>query len=353
MQLQDIARSVRLKSIFAMLAAAFLQVAVAEPADVRTRALGEVLNESVYSAPATVVARNQPQVAAEIAARVIALPVQVGDRVQADDTLAELDCRSHESRLAVTRAELEVTVAQLGNARAQHTRALNLKKNRNISDELLDQRKLELATRQAEESARREAVRQAEIDVSHCQIRAPFDAVVTDRLVSVGTYLSRGTAVIGLLETSGQEVSAYLRESEIATLQATDDPAFEVGSRRFPLRVRTLLPAIDTNTRTREVRLVFSAEPTIPGTAGRLVWRGRRLTVPADYLVRRRDSLGIFVLHEGRARFVALPGAQEGQAAAVDLPPDTELITEGRWRLRDGQEVRVIPPARQPDVNTP
>ena len=243
----------------------------------------------------------------------------------------------------MARAELRVTRAQLDHARGQLTRARNLKKNRSISDELLDQRELELATRQAEEGARREAVRQAEIDVGHCDIRAPFDAVVTARPVSVGTYMARGNAVIGLLETSGQEVSARLRESEIATMQDAGDLVFEAVTGRFPLQLRALLPVTDASSRTREARLEFTDETAIAGTAGRLVWRGRQLTLPADYLVRRQDMLGIFITQGDTAQFVHLPRAQEGQAAVVDLPAQTLLITEGRWRLLDGQQISVVP----------
>lgn len=316
----------------------------AGPAEVRTRALGGLLSEPVFSAPASVIARNRPEIAAEIAARIVELPVRVGEHVTAGDILARLDCRSHESRLAVARAELRVTRAQLDHARGQLTRARNLKKNRSISDELLDQRELELATRQAEEGARREAVRQAEIDVGHCDIRAPFDAVVTTRPVSVGTYMARGNAVIGLLETSGQEVSARLRESEIATMQDAENLVFEAVTGRFPLQLRALLPVTDANTRTREARLEFTDETAIAGTAGRLVWRGRQLTLPADYLVRRQDMLGIFITRGDTAHFIHLPRAQEGQAAVVDLPAQTLLITEGRWRLVDGQQISVVPP---------
>jgi len=347
MHLQGLMRPGRLK-IPGLLSGIFvLSAALAEPVSVRTVPLGELLDEPLYSAPATVVARNQPQVAAEISARVIALPVQVGDRVSAGDPLARLDCRSHESRLAVARAELKVTHAQLSHAREQLTRARNLKKNKSISDELLDQRHLDLEIRQAEASARREAIRQAEIDVGHCEIKAPFNAVATDRLVSVGTYVSRGKAVIGLLETAGQEVSAYLRETEVETLQEAGELVFESAAGRFPLQLRTLLPALNTTTRTREARLVFAAEEAIPGTAGRLVWRGRRLLLPADYLVRRQDRLGLFVLRDGQAQFIRIPQAQEGQPASVDLPADTRLITEGRWSLTDGQAVNVAP-AREP-----
>jgi RND family efflux transporter MFP subunit len=325
-----------------------ISATVAAPVSVRTLPLGELLVEPQFSAPATVMARNQPQVAAEIDARVTAFPVQVGDHVSADATLARLDCRSDESRLAVARAELKVTLAQMNYAREQLTRARNLKKNDSISDELLDQRRTDLEARQAEADARREAVKQAAINVGHCEIRAPFDAVVTERLVSIGSFVSRGTAIVGLLEMAGQEISASLRQNEIARLQQAEELVFEAASGRFPVRLRALLPALDTLARTREARLAFVSDAALPGTAGRLVWQVGRKLLPADYLVRRDNRLGVFVLNGDRAQFIVIPHALEGQPCEVDLPSDTRLITDGRQSLVDGQAVAVSPPREQP-----
>jgi RND family efflux transporter MFP subunit len=312
-------------------------------------ALDEVLNVPVYSAPATVAAHNEPLIAAEIDARVIALPVQIGDRVSTNDTLARLDCSSHESRLAVARAELEIARAQHAHAREQLQRASNLNKNKSISAELLGQRRMELGVSQAEVKAREEAIRQATIDVGHCEIKAPFDAVVMDKKVSVGTFAARGMAIVSLLESSGQEVAVSLRENEAERLQQADELAFEAGGQRFPVRLRAMLPALDTITRTRVARLVFTGKAALPGTAGRLTWPGARQLLPADYLVRRDGELGVFVVNDNHAHFVAVPQAQEGRPVRVELAPDTRLITDGRQRLLDGDEVTVVPLREKPE----
>ena len=326
----------------------WIPVALAEPASIRTVPLADVLELAVYSAPATVEARNEPQIAAEIDTRVLALPVQVGDRITAGDILAVLDCRSHESRLGLARAELEVARSQQRFAREQLSRARNLKKNKSISEELLDQRRAELDAREAEAAAREESVQQAAIDVEHCVVRAPFDATVMDRIASVGSYVARGQALVSLLEATGQEVSVALREDEIPALQNALQPVFETAANAFPVRLRALLPAMQPVQRTREARLAFVGEAALPGTPGRLTWRGSRMLLPAEYLVRRNGQLGIFVLHDERAKFLPIPGAQEGQPAAIDLAPDATLITEGRQSLNDMDAVSVRPARIQP-----
>lgn len=313
--------------------------AAGEPVHVRTVPLGEVLKVPSYSAPATVVARNAPRLAAEIDARIVDITVEVGDRVAEGEVLVRLDCRRYASVLSAAQAARERADAQLEFARQQLSRARDLKRNRNISEELLDQRRTDLAAAEAALQSAGESAHQAAIDVENCEIRAPFDGAVTERAASVGDFASRGTVAIALIETEGQEVSVELRHEQVATLLAAEEVAFDSNGDRHPVRLRALLPTLDAVARTREARLAFTAEPAIAGSAGRLVWHGPRSLLPADYLVRRDGALGLFVLDGERARFVTLPQAQDGRPAQVGLAPQTRLITDGRQRLVDGDAV--------------
>ncbi|HPE81711.1 MAG TPA: efflux RND transporter periplasmic adaptor subunit [Gammaproteobacteria bacterium] len=322
-----------------LLTLAGMHVALADPVPVRTTRLADLLEVPQYSAPATVMPHNTPRLAAEIDARIIEVAVEVGDPVLRGQLLVRLDCRHSDSVLAAARAALERTKAQQQFAADQLTRARNLKKNKSISEELLDQRRTDLVVAEADRQSAEEAVRQAAIDAGHCEIKAPFDAVVTERLASTGGFANRGTVIVGLIEASGQEVSAALRHEQIAGLQAAESISFDANGDHYPVSVRAWLPLADTASRTREVRLAFTASSAIAGTAGRITWTGPRQLLPADYLVRRDGRLGLFLLEGDRARFVALPEAEDGRPARVTLDPESLLITDGRQRLSDGDEV--------------
>jgi hypothetical protein len=85
--------------------------------------------------------------------------------------------------------------------------------------------------------------------------------------------------------------------------------------------------------------LEFSADPAPPGAAGKLEWRTPTLYIPGEYLVKRGDSYGIFIVTSGKARFVPLPSADVGRPAAIDVPPATAIVVEGQFALTDGQSV--------------
>ena len=306
---------------------------------VTTTPLGDLVSRPEYSAPASVIAQNTPALASEINARIEAMPVRVGDVVESGTVVARLDCRLFRSRLAAARAGRDQLVAQRDFAAGQLARALGLQAKRGISEELVEQRKSELEGLEAQLAAQHETVRQAALEVDRCDVHTPFTAVVTARLASVGSLASPGTQLLQIVQLDDLEVSAALREDEAADLARADSPVLIWQDKAYPLRLRALLPVVEERSRTREARLLFTADTAPAGAAGRLQWRGTHPLLPPEYVVRRGGQLGIFHVNDGVAHFHPLPGNLEGQPARVDLPADTRIVVEGRHRLADGDAV--------------
>jgi len=314
--------------------------AAAAATPITTRPLAEVLIYPERSAPAAVESLNDADLSAEITARVDRIPVRVGDEVQAGDLLVELDCRDYRSRLAAEQATLRQLEAQHRLAASQLDRARNLRERRGASEEEVEQRETELLGLDARLAVQREAITQAELNVGRCAIRAPYRAAVTARLGDEGTLATPGTHLLRIVQTDALELSAQLRADEVQDSRSAASLAFDVQGERYTVELRRTVPVIDPRTRTVEVRLTFPERSPLPGAAGRLVWRSATPHVPADLLVRRNGVLGVFVANGGAAQFRPLPGAQEGQPATVDLPPDTRVVVAGRERLGDGAAVQ-------------
>jgi len=296
------------------------------------------------SAPASVESVNNADLSAEISARVQAIPVRVGDVVDAGEILVELDCRDFESRLAAQQATLIQLQSQQTLAASQLGRARDLKRERNISEEEVDRRNTELAALDAQIKAQSEAIRQAELNVERCTLRAPFRAAVTARLTNVGTLANPGSPLVRLAQLDELEVSARVRPDEAAEGAEADRLEFLYLGRRYPLEVRRILPVVDPVTRTVEIRLELMGEAAPSGASGRIIWRSGGSYLPPELPVRRGGELGIFVLSDGKAAFHRLEGALEGQPARVELPGDSQIIVEGRQRLQDGDAVRISDP---------
>lgn len=311
------------------------------PVPVTTAPLAELQFHPAYSAPATVLALNDSAIGAETAGSVQAIPVRVGDEAEAGTLLVQLDCRDNRIRVRRQQAALDAANAREALAQRQLERVRSLSRERNVSEELLNQRESELRSARAERSAQQAGLESAELNVQRCSVRAPFPGVVMERLVDEGEWAGAGQAVIRLLDNRRLEVSAQIPLDRVAGLRRSEGFAFETDDARLPLGLRLLVDLVDTRGRHREARLQFLADSALPGAAGRLIWHAARPRIPADLPQQRDGRLGLFVAEDERARFHPLPDAIEGHPAPVDLPPETRVIVEGRYGLQDGDALAV------------
>ena len=314
------------------------QAAAAPPAAVKTRPLAEIALHPVREASAQVVSLNLAKLSAELSARIVRIPVEPGQRIAKGAVVAELDCA--DTRIAAQRAQAALESAQARHTLAQQQvqRSTELAAKHFISSDALDAKKTEVAVMAAEVRLNAATQAAAQRDVAKCTVRSPYPAIVEVRLAQVGEWASPGTALVQLWDTSRLQLAVQM-QAEDAESMTRAQPVFASQGTDYTVKLLRVSPALNPASRTREARFSFPAALPAPGSHGVLRWRDPRAFVPADYLIRRNDMLGVFVVRDGRARFVPLPGAQEGRPALVTFSTDTALVTDGRFTLQDGMAV--------------
>lgn len=325
----------------------------AEPIPVRIQPFAELAIYPPLSAPATVVSDNHSRLSAEVQARIVDIPVQVGDSVAPGALLVRLDGRDFEVMQRQEAAALAVVEARLGLADYELQRARALSEQQAVSEQLLKQREAERGALLAERQGRQAAVAQARQQLDKTEIRAPFAALIIERIAQLGELAHPGTALLRIMDTQHLELAARLSTSQTADLahngpqneqhneQRHSPPVFESGGRRYPVSLRRIVPVLDTQARTQEARLRFTAHKPLPGATGRLLWSPTQAHLPAELLSQREGVPGVFVRAGDTARFIPIEGADLGRPAAVELDPQTAVITEGRYRLVDGDTIAV------------
>ena len=139
-----------------------------------------------FRAPATVVAQEEARIAAELSARVVAMPARVGAFVARDAELVRLDDASFRIELERVRAQIALIDSRIRLARAQLEQSRALAARGLISADGLRIRETEVGVLQSERDAARAAQAAAELALARTVIRAPFDGVVRERLAAVG-----------------------------------------------------------------------------------------------------------------------------------------------------------------------
>lgn len=319
----------------------------ADPIPIVARPFAELAIYPEIKAPATVVSDNDSRISAEISARIIDIPVRVGEIVQAGELLIRLEQQDFELAVDRAKAALHAIDAHIELAQYELKRAQSLSKKQAVSEQLLKQRETELKTLLAEQDGQQAALKQARRQLEKTLIRSPFTAIIAERLGQVGELSNPGTPLLRIVDAEHLEVAAKLQAEQAAELRQQTSLTFVSARQRYKLKLRTITPVIDSRARTREARLLFDLDPKkdplpLPGMAGELIWRHSQPSLPADMITKRGKHLGVFTLRGNQARFVVLPNAREGRLTtthSIQLKPDTLIITKGRYQLHDGDMV--------------
>ncbi|NIC40637.1 efflux RND transporter periplasmic adaptor subunit [Aquabacterium sp. A08] len=313
-------------------------------AAVQTARLDRVWLYPHHTAPAQVVPRNESRLAAESSGTLLRWTVDVGEPVRRGQLLAQIDPRDAELALQRAQAARDAAQARLALGQAQLLRARELVAQGFFSPEALAQRETDVALQQAEVAQAQVQWQTARRQLDKTAVRAPFDGSVVQRLAQQGEAVAPGSVLYHLVQSGAGEISATVAPTEVAGLRASTERHFEPQSadRVLPVRLLRITPTLQASSRSQTARLAF-VEPAAAapaGSAGLLRWRDPTPHVSATLLVRRGNALGVFVQANGTARFVPLPGAQEGRAAPVRLPADTAVVVQGQAGLQDGQPLR-------------
>ncbi len=291
--------------------------------------LSELVVYPQYSAPASVVAKNNSQISTEVSGLVQVIWVDVGDQVDKGEPLLQLDSFNYRQQQRQLASTIEGIEARIVLAEFQLQQSQRLGKSHNISEELLQQRQTNLRVLNAELNAQQAQWDQLQRSIDDGTVKAPFSGVIVERQVQLGEWVSPGVPLLRLLATEGQQVRADLHPQDAQHLHQGRELRFVSGKKQYPLRLKTRLPMLHPQQRTQQVRLSFTRETALVGASGRLTWRDHRPTLPAAYLQRRKGELGIFTLRQGKVLFLPLPGAQEGRAVKVEqLPLITEVVLD-------------------------
>lgn len=313
----------------------------ADPVAVTVMPLGELLVDREIRAPATVISANRALVTSEVSALIEGVPVDVGDTVGKGETLVVLDDDNNRLMLSQARARLAALQAQIAQARYRLDRAEELLEKDFVSDDELLARQTDLAVLQTNLQEQEVLIRIQELALSRTTIESPFDAAVVERQAQVGSYAMPGTVLMTIVQTNGREIDAEIDPRYAVALPAVSDLRFVSQGSEWQVRLARLSSVIETDTRILRARLRFVAEPAPIGLTGELVWTEQTGLVPVSLIVQRSGDLGVFVAENETARFIAVPDAQEGRPAKLDLPPQTQVVVTGHVRLQDGDSLKI------------
>ncbi|MHC9236679.1 efflux RND transporter periplasmic adaptor subunit [Pseudooceanicola sp. 502str34] len=286
----------------------------------------------------TVTAATESDLGFLTAGRIITRPASVGDTVSAGELLASLDGSDLENTRRSAAAGVSAAEVQLETAQHTLDRVSALQARGVASQSDLEEAQRGLAAAEAERARARAALKRAEDALTHTELKAPRDGVITETYEEPGTVVSAGQAVLHIAATGEREAVIDVAEAAARVLRPGD--VFEVSSRVTPgIRTTGTLteidPVADATTLTRRAHIALDSPPEGMRLGALVVVRltgGReeRLTIPPALLIRDRATPTVW-------RITRDGDGDTGTVSAVEI--ETEDEPGGTLRVLSGLEI--------------
>lgn len=249
---------------------------------------------------------DETTLAAQTNARVLELPVDVGDRVTRGEVLVRFSDIEQQSGRKAAAADVAAARATYRDAEANWKRMHAVVAQGYVSRADMDaataRRDAAGAALRAAEAALKSAGQQADYTV----VRAPFDGVVTRRFVQVGEAVQSGPPtpqpLIALASLDALRVDVVAPQSAIDAIRRFHhaEVVFADG-KRVHATALTVFPYADPATHTFRIRVRLPSDSggLYPGMTVKVafaVGAARRLLVPVGALVRRGELSGVYVI---------------------------------------------------------
>ncbi|HTN43239.1 MAG TPA: efflux RND transporter periplasmic adaptor subunit [Nitrospiria bacterium] len=283
----------------------------------------------------TVASASAATLASKVLGQVEEIRVKEGNRVKTGDVLITLDSRA-------LLAQRERAEAELENAKIHYQRIKTLFKERSATQQELDNAERTYKVAEA-------TWKSIEADLAYTTIKAPFDGVITEKLIEVGELASPGRSLLRIEDEGHLRLEVPVAETDAAGLRIGQTVVVRLDALdglALDGRVAQILPAADPSTHSFWVKADLPSVPRIrSGLFGRMVFPiGRRsaLMIPQAAVQVEGELSRVYVADESaivQSRLIRPGPVREGRVEVLSGLVDGERILA---RASDGREGAIV-----------
>jgi len=321
-----------------------------------------VLNASGY-----VVAQRQADVASKGTGKLEQLFVEEGSRVKQGQVIARLESHDVDAALSQAKADLQVEIASLAEAKSNFERKKMLTEQKLVSENDFDIAKAQYMRAIANVDSAKAGVRSAQVAVENTYIRAPFDGTVLTKNADVGEIVapfgsagnSKG-AVVSMADMNSLQVEADVSESNLERVRV-DQPC-EITLDAFPEKryrgvVHMIVPTADRAKATvlTKIRFVDKDDQVLPEMSAKVAFLTEQMSeaevhekpkilVDPAAVVDRRNSKVVFLVKDDMVVETQVKVDQlVGSSIEIveGLSPGDQVVLNPAPDLKNGSRIKV------------
>lgn len=313
--------------------------------------VGEAKVPRFLTVTGSLTAYEDSDVAAGATGKVMSVHVERGTVVRKGDALVKLDGRAAAAQLDDAKAQVALAQSQkqLADAECERSDKLFKEGTSSIAEHDRAQAQCRNAAAQAASAAAR--LTMLEINVTDTTIRAPFDGVVSERVVSVGEYVRADSKVVTLVALNPLRLSITVPESSAAFIKKDQAVEFTLTAepgKTHQTKISFVGAGLRNGTRDLVVEALVPNEKRelMPGqfaTARVQLGEQQLPVVPRTAVLGEGSRRKVFVVSDGRLeeRIVQVSeSAGDSLGVMAGVRPGERVVAVARDDLRDGQKLQ-------------
>lgn len=279
-------------------------------------------------------------IASEVDGSITELFFTEGQAVKKGDPLIRIDDSLEQALLAQAQAEVELNTVD-------YKRNESLLARKAISTQEVDRAKATLDVSLAQ-------LEIAKADVEKTLIKAPFDGILGEKLLSVGQYITIGQTLVPIVNRSSLILEYKVSEQFLSQVQVGQSVSLTSSAypdETFKGTVNFVSPSIQANTRTLAMEALIdnSDQRLAPGLSVKLThilgYKKNGIKIPEESLIPTVEGYRVYVVKENKATGVNVEIASRVKGFVyIDsgLNPEDVVVTRGQEKLRDGATVELF-----------
>jgi multidrug efflux system membrane fusion protein len=202
-------------------------------------------------------ARFETTLSFRVAGKLVARPVEVGDRVQKGQLLARLDSSDYRLAVQALKAQIKSVAAERDFSRDDLARYRELLDQQVISRPEFERHETAYTIARERVTSLEAQLGQAANQLAYTDLRADRDGVVTALEVETGQVVAAGQPVVKLARLDEKEVSIDIPEHRIGRIRPDQEVSVTLwadSERRMKARIREIAAASDPASRAYRVK---------------------------------------------------------------------------------------------------
>lgn len=342
------------------------------PRPVKAFRVGTTSMGSVTPYAGEVRARFETTLSFRVTGKILARPVEIGDRVHKGQLLAKLDNSDFQLAVQTLNAQLKSAVADREFAKDDLGRYRELLNQKVISHTDFDRHQTAYTNAQERVAALEAQLKQTANQLDYTELTADREGVITALDVEKGQVIAAGQPIAKLAQLDEKEIHFDIPEqriSEIKNLQTVAVTLLSDNSHKFNAKIREISASADPSSRTYRAKATLlegqqAAHLGMTATVWLTSDKAELITVPLAAVFSSQAQpvqQQIWVIDEASSTVKATP-VQMGstlpdeRVSIEGLQPGQLIVSAGVQRLKEGQAVRLsesLPSAsKNHDINS-